>query len=176
MKHILLQHQVKVVHGEHEEDFQPIHIRRSSIFEDAVRAFGKPSFDAAKMFKVQFIGESAEDERGPRREFFRRLMKAAFQSQAMFSGWPCHTIPVHNTTSITNNHFFLVGVMIATSLIQGGQAPASFSPAIADYLVYNDVRSKPCIDDIPDADVCEAMKEVCVQQSPKKRSLYVGWV
>ena len=66
VKHILLQHQVKVLHGEHKEDFQPIHIRRSSIFEDAVRAFSKPSFDAAKMFKVRFIGESAEDEGGPR--------------------------------------------------------------------------------------------------------------
>ena len=96
--HILLQHQVKVVRGEHAEDFQPIHICRSSIFEDAVRAFSKPSFDAAKMFKVR-----------------------------------------------------------------GGQAPSCFSPAIADYLVYNNVRSKPCIDDIPDADVREAMKEVCVQ-------------
>ena len=50
--------------------------------------------------------------------------------------------------------------MIATSLIQGGQAPACFSPAVADYLVFNDIWSKPCIDDIPDADVCEAMKEV----------------
>ena len=36
--------------------------------EDAVRAFDKQSFDAAKMIKVRFIGESAEDEGGPRQE------------------------------------------------------------------------------------------------------------
>ena len=64
------------------------------------------------MFKVQFIGESAEDEGGSRREFFQRLMKAAFQSR---------TIPVHNISSTASNHFFLVGEMIATSLIQGSQ-------------------------------------------------------
>lgn len=151
VKHIL-QHQVKVVCGEHKEDFQPIHIHKSCIFEDAVRAFSKPSFDAAKMFKVRFIGESAENEGGVKREFFQRLVKAAFQSQAMFSGWPCHTIPVHIITSFIND-FFLVGVMIAMTLIQGGQAPACFSPAVADYLVFNDIWSKPCIDDIPDADV-----------------------
>ena len=51
-----------MVRGEHEEDFQPIHVRRSSIFEDAVRAFSKPSFNAAEMFKVRFVGESAENE------------------------------------------------------------------------------------------------------------------
>ena len=160
VKHILLQHQVKVVRGDHEEDFQPIHVRRSCIFEDSMRAFSKPSFNASKMLKVRFVGESAEDAGGPKREFFQRLMKAVFQSQTMFTGWPCHTVPVHNITSIASNHFFLVGEMIAMSLIQGGQAPACFSHAVADYLVFNDVRSKPCIDDIPDVEVREAMKEV----------------
>ena len=125
LKHILLQHQVKVVQAAH-EDFQPIHVRRSSIFEDTVKAFSKQSFNASKMFKVQFIGESAEDEGVPRwEEYFQQL---AFQSQAMFSGWPCHTIPVHNISSIAG---IIIGVMIA---IQGGQALACFSPAVADYL------------------------------------------
>ena len=153
---------MKVVQADDEEDFQPIHVRRSSIFEDAVRAFSKSSFNPSKLLKVRFVGESAEDEGGPRREFFQRLMKAAFQSQTMFSGWPCHTILVHNITSIASNHYFLVGMMIASSLIQGGQAPSCFSPAVADYLVFSDVRSKPCIEDIPDVEICEALKEVIV--------------
>lgn len=149
-----------MVRGDHDEDFQPIHVRRSFIFEDAVRAFHKLSFHASKVFRVRFISESAEDEGGPRRELFQRLMKAAFQSQALFSDWPCHTIPLHNIRSIDSNHFFMVGMMINMSLIQGSQASACFSSAVADYLVFSDVWSKSCIDDIPDGDVHEAMKEV----------------
>ena len=65
LKHILLQHQVKVLCGENEEDFQPVHVRRKYIFEDSMRAFAKPSFNVSKMLKVRFISEQAQDEGGP---------------------------------------------------------------------------------------------------------------
>lgn len=51
VKHILLQHQLKVITGEN-EDMQLINVRRKHIFEDAMHAFAKPSFDASKMLKV----------------------------------------------------------------------------------------------------------------------------
>ena len=142
-------HRTKVIHGK-DEDFQAIHVRRNFIFGDATRAFTKPSFDVSKMLKVHFIGEQAEDEGGPRREFFQRLMKAAFQCQVLFGGWPYHTVPVHNITAISQNQFFLVGMMIATSLIQEGQPPVCFSSTVCDYLIFNDVRSKPGINDSED--------------------------
>ena len=137
VKHILLQHRIKVVVENMRKTFSQSTFTEVLFFEDAVKGFSKPSFNAAKVFKVRFVGESAEDEGGLRREFFQRLMKAAFRSRAMFSGWPCHTIPVHSISSITNNHLFLVRVMISTSLIQGSQAPACFSPAVTDYLVHS---------------------------------------
>ena len=70
VKHVLLQHQLKVIAGANEEDMQPVHVRRKHIFEDAMRAFAKPSFNVSKMLQVRFISEQAQDEGGPRREFF----------------------------------------------------------------------------------------------------------
>ena len=31
--------------------------------------------------------------------------------------------------------------------VQGGQPPVCFSTAVADYLVYGEITSQPCIDD-----------------------------
>ena len=126
-----------------------------------MRAFAKPSFNVSKMLKVRFISEQAQDEGGPRREFFRHLMKTALQ-HPMFIGWPDHVIPVHNINAVAENKYYLVGKIIATSLVQGGEPPVCFSAAVADFIVYDSVRSKPCIDDIPESDVREAMKKVFV--------------
>ena len=54
MKHLLLQHHLKVISGEN-EDMQPVHVRRKHIFEDAVRAFAKPSLDVSKILKREAI-------------------------------------------------------------------------------------------------------------------------
>ena len=160
MKHLLLQHQLKVISGENEEDMQPVHVRRKHIFEDAVRAFAKPSFDVSKMLKVRFISEQAQDEGGPRREFFRYLMKATFQHPLLFTGWPDYVVPVHNINAVAENKYYLIGKVIATSLVQGGEPPVCFSAAVADCIVYDSVRSKPSVDDIPDSDVCDALRKV----------------
>ena len=40
--------------------------------------------------------------------------------------------------------------MISTCIIQGGEAPVCFSNAVADLLVYDEVRSPVCLEDIPD--------------------------
>lgn len=141
---------------------QAIHVRRKHIFSDAMRAFSKPSFNVSKMLRVRFISEQVQDEGGPRREFFCHVIKEALQSSSMFVGWPDHVIPVHNINAISENKYYIIGKMIATSLIQGGQAPLCFSAAVADFMVYDSVRSKPCIEDIPDHHVREAMSEVCI--------------
>ena len=117
LKHVLLQHQLKVISGENEEDLQLINVRRKYIFEDAMRAFTKSSFTVSKMLKVRFISEQAQDEGGPRREFFCQLMKEALQQPTLFIGWPDHVIPVHNITAVSENKFYVIGKMIATSII-----------------------------------------------------------
>lgn len=70
IKHVLLQHQRRVIIANDEEDFQRIHIRRSHLFHDAFRAFSQSTFDISKMLRVCFIGDASIDDGGPRRDFF----------------------------------------------------------------------------------------------------------
>ena len=162
-KHILQQHQHKVIIGSDDEDCQRVSVRRSHFFKDSVRAFSRPHFCASKMLKVVFIGEQSVDDGGPRREFFHLLMKDAFAISGLFVGWPSNVIPVHNVPAVAGNKYYIVGKMISTSLVQGGQPPVCFSSAIADYLVYDEVRSNACLEDIPDHSVRQTLVKVCVQ-------------
>ncbi len=54
-KHILIQHQRQVITARDEEDFQRINIRRKHLFDDAMRAFSRPSFNVSKMIKVKRV-------------------------------------------------------------------------------------------------------------------------
>lgn len=153
---------MKVITGKDEEDLQPINVRRRQIFQDGMRAFAKPSFDVSKMLKVRFISEQAQDEGGPRREFFRHMIKVALQNPSLFTGWPSHVIPVHNISAVADNTYYVIGKVIATSLVQGGEPPVCFSAAVTDFIVYDKISSKPCVDDIPENDVREAIRKVHV--------------
>ena len=46
-KHVLIQHQMKVITGKDEEDLQPINIRIKQIFQDGMRA---SSFDVSSFW------------------------------------------------------------------------------------------------------------------------------
>lgn len=162
-KHVLRQHQQKVITGADEEDVQRIHVRRRYLFGDALRAFAKPSFNVSKMLKVTFIGEASVDDGGPRREFFSLLMKEAFCSSGLFSGWPSNVLPIHSIEAVAHNKFYLVGKMMSTSLIQGGQPPLCLAKAVADFIVFDRVKSLPCVEDIPDHPVRKKLKQVCAR-------------
>ena len=160
VKHILQQHQYKVITGDDEEDRQRIHVRRSHLIFDTMRAFSKATFNVAKTLKVNFIGESSVDEGGPRREFFQLALKEAFTTSGLFCGWPENVVPIHNVEAVANNNFYTIGKLIATCLVQGGQPPVCFAGAVADYLVYNEIKCQPCLDDIPDYTVQQNLKKV----------------
>ena len=87
-------------------------------------------------------------------------MKEAFTSCGLFTGWPNNVVPVHNVEAVTRKEYYSVGKLIATCLVQGGQPPVCFAGAIADYLVYNEVRCKPCLEDISDYDVRQKLEKV----------------
>ena len=78
-KYVMQQHQQKViVPAITEEINQRVYIRRNRLFTDSLRAFSRPTFVVSKMLKVNFIGESAIDDGGPRREYFQLLIHEAF--------------------------------------------------------------------------------------------------
>ena len=160
IKHVLLQHQRRVIIANDEEDFQRIHVRRSHLFHDAFRAFSRSTFDISKMLRVCFIGDASIDDGGPRREFFSLLLREIFVKSGLFYGWPDHVVPLHHIEAITTNKFYMIGKMLATCMIQGGEPPVCFSNAVAEYLAYERIESRPCIDDIPDVSIRSLMNEV----------------
>lgn len=140
-KHALQEHQLKVLCGS-DEDVQ----RRSNLLADAFRAFSKRKTNVLKRLKVMFVGEASVDEGGPRCEFFELVLKEIFIKSGLFIGWPANVIPVCNTDAVAANKFFIIGRIIATCLVQGGQAPACFNKAVAEFLVYHEVRCEPRVD------------------------------
>ena len=71
LKHIIQQYQYKVIHGDDDVHRQRIHVWRSHLCSDIMRAFAKATFNVSKMLKVTFIGEPSVVEGGPRQEFFQ---------------------------------------------------------------------------------------------------------
>ena len=63
------------------EDFQIIRVRRKHLWEDCLRAVSKNSFRKNVQLKVHFIGEDAEDEGGPLREFLRLALLVFWRGQ-----------------------------------------------------------------------------------------------
>ena len=92
IKHVIQQHQARVIKSRDDEDVQPIRIRRSHVFVDALRQFSKKSFDVEKMLRVHFVGEEAVDAGGPRRELFHLLTREIFTTSNLFDGFPNHVI------------------------------------------------------------------------------------
>ena len=77
MEHLLQQHFSRVVR---KEDYQRINIRRQFLLQDALKQFNRSSFDVSKLLRITFLGESAVDTGGPRREFFRLLLIELFSA------------------------------------------------------------------------------------------------
>lgn len=129
------------------------------MFSDALRTFSRSSFDPTKYLKVTFVGEPAVDEGGPRRELFC-LIQSASCTSGLFAGLPGHLTPIHSVEALSSNKFYVLGKMLATGLVQGGQPPVCFAKPVADFLVYESVKSAVDLDDIPEYDIIESLKKV----------------
>ena len=158
IKHILQRHRQSVI--TYTDDVQRIHVRRSHIFTDSLRQFSKSSFDVSKILRVTFVGESAVDDGGPRREFFQLLQHDIACKSGLFAGWPDHVVPIHNVDALMHNKYYVAGRMLATALVQGGQPPVFFAGAVADFLVFEMVKSPVNLNDIPDFEARQCVKEV----------------
>ena len=162
-KHAMLQHQSRVMTSLDDKDcYQRIHVRRSHLVMDTMKAFSKATFDVSKILKVIFVGEPCVDEGGPRREFFQLALKEIFAHSGLFSGWPFNVLPLHNVEAVASNRFYVIGKLIATCLVQGGQPPACFAAAAAEYLTYDEVKCDPSLEDIPDSIVQQKLLQVYI--------------
>lgn len=139
-----------------------IQVRRKYIWKDSLRAFKQPGFTARKWLQIEFVGESAIDDGGPRREYFRLGMQELQQNNALFQGVLDKRIPVHNLHLLSSKEFREVGRFFAMSILQGGPAPQFLSPTIAHYLLCGDEGLQPEISDIPDSEVWAKVQKVYI--------------
>ena len=139
------------------DEYQKVNVRRNFLLVDATKQFNRESFDVTKLLRVSFIGESAIDTGGPRREFFRLLSIALFSTSNLFEGYPSSVTPSHNILSLSGQSYKLAGKMISTSIVQGGPAPRCFAAPVADILIYNEVKSDVDISEIHDMEIREKL-------------------
>ena len=151
-----------------------IQVRRKKIWKDTLRAFKQPRFTPRKWLKVEFIGEAAIDDGGPRREFFRWGMQEICHSQALFQGTSNARVPTHNVHLLCNHEYRYMGIFFAMSILQGGPAPTFMAPTIAHYLLHGNVGLQARITDIPDPEIQAKLRKVRtdVQIDNKENCVY----
>ncbi len=111
-----------------------ITVRRTNIWEDALRAV-KRSFDERKHIRITFLGESAIDAGGPRREFFMLLMNIIKENNSLLEGSSTCRVLRHNTTALQNELYLCMGKMIALSIVHGGPGECSLYIATSSICV-----------------------------------------
>ncbi len=92
-------------------DTHRITVRRTHIWEDAMKAFNRP-FDVRKHLRITFLGEPAVDDGGPRREFFMLMMTSFNNQESLLEGSPNHRILRHNTKALDNEEFKTIGKIV----------------------------------------------------------------
>ena len=94
LEELLRQHTTRVL----STSSQRITVRRSHILDDAIGAL-RCGFVETKRISIHFLGESAIDEGGPRREFFMLLMGSIANNSSILTGPPGHRVLRHNTSA-----------------------------------------------------------------------------
>ena len=143
------------------EDRARITVRRKFILNDSLHKL-RNGLDLTKHLRVVFIGEPAVDDGGPLREFLYRLIVAVSHSDMLFCGAFNSRVPRHNLVELEKKTYFYIGAIIALSLIHGGPGPQFFSPAVADYIIYGVQSVKASIMDVPEQEVRDKIKKVCI--------------
>ena len=72
-----------------------------------------------------------------------------------------------NVRALQNEEYQTIGQMLATIVIQGGEHPRIFSPAICDYIAKGFDFCLPVIEDVPDPVVRDSLKKVGVYRIKK---------
>ena len=141
--------------------FQTITVRRYCLFEDAMRVLSRSSFDWDKPIEVHFIGESAADGGGPRREFLALLVQG-LSASGMFEGCPNHLFPSHDVAALAQGRYKIAGKIIAWSIMQGGPAFTVLAEPVVDYLITGNMPSPARLEHLPDYTISHKMQKVCV--------------
>ena len=159
-----------------QEDSVRVKVRRTAIWDDAKIKLNRFTYDHwSKSLRVQFVGESAVDEGGPRREFTALVHNMVMQSK-LFEGTPEGKYFSNNFSALKDEDYKLYGKFCVWTLLQGCPAPSFFAKPVVDYIIYGSLEKvEGAIEYIPDSctQICnfsnrlknatddEKLKEIC---------------
>ena len=136
---------------------------------DVLAIYKKSNPGLNSTLRVKFENEVAVGE-GPVREFFSTLMgflhdgfpldgEGLGKVTEVFEGQEDHKLPIPNALLRHAGFYRSVGRMIAHSLLHGGPPLFGLSPVVVQFWCQDSI-SAVTIDDVPDYDLREALKEV----------------
>jgi hypothetical protein len=157
---VLRFHAESTVHiGEFCDDRQRIAVRRRFIWSDTKRALRRSSFNPHIGLDIKFIGEDAQDEGGPLREFFRLLWVAISRDKCIFNGPEEAMSLAHNMVALSDGDYDLVGKVVSLALVYGGGGPHFFSEGLTSYM-FNEPITTDFLHEVPDCDVQANIRKV----------------
>ena len=145
-----------------------ISVNRETLLNDSITAFKSANFDYDQPFRITFENEPAIDGGGPMREYFSLLLRALVSSCShvrLFEGREHSLLPMHNTDALRAGLLKVAGCMIACSIINGSDGFPCLASSVFSYLVTQTVEDAvegAVPDDIPDAEVKQALEKVCL--------------
>ncbi|XP_017323374.1 G2/M phase-specific E3 ubiquitin-protein ligase isoform X2 [Ictalurus punctatus] len=149
-------------------------IWRKSLLKSALGALCNRNFSWTKKPHIEFAGEEAFDNGGPRREFFRLLMLEVQSSLGIFEGNPKHLFFTYDQTALQQRKYEQAGKLVAWSVVHGGPGLKALDAHL--YQLMCGVEMELSDFDwhlIPDADVqrkarkvlsCKTAKHLCALQ------------
>ena len=105
---------------------------------------------------VEFVGESAIDDGGPRRELFTTVFDEA--KDFVLTGPEKQYTLQHDVHKNENKDFYYFGKFIALSLLHGGPGPHNFSRPLTQFIL--GLEPELQVDQVPDYDVQEQLKQI----------------
>ena len=138
------------------DEYSQIVVRRRHLWGDAMNHM--KNLNEKKYIRVTFVGEPAVDEGGPLREFFHLLTAEIAKMNMLFCGDGDKRVPRHCMMELENGTYYLVGKVIALSIMHGGPAPEFFARSVFEYIAYGSTRASPV--DVPDKAIQESLMKV----------------
>lgn len=117
-----------------------------------MRAATKEGFRCNVRLKVHFIGEEAEDEGGPLREFFCLALRAVCNNSGILQGADDRKTFSCNPLLLQRSSYFCAGLITGMSLQQGGPGLHCLSPAVYEHLTGGAALATPVLQDVADFD------------------------
>ncbi|XP_078361567.1 G2/M phase-specific E3 ubiquitin-protein ligase-like [Oculina patagonica] len=131
-----------------------INVRRAAIWSDTCRQLMRKRFSPRNRISVKFAdsegnSEGAVDVGGPKREFFRILVKAAKEESGIFIGKEGCKSLFPNSKAREEDRYRIVGLVLAWSLVHGGPAGNFLSPTLYNSVAYGPGVIPPRLEDVP---------------------------